>query len=57
MNPMRRSFLRLLGAVGAVTAVPGLALADRIRVLPDRGAPVDPGTSGVTSPELGHADP
>jgi len=55
MNPMRRSFLRLLGAVGAVTAVPGLALADRIRVLPDRGAPVDPGTSGVTSPELGHA--
>ena len=33
MNPMRRSFLRLLGAVGAVTAAPGLALADRILVM------------------------
>jgi hypothetical protein len=52
---MRRSFLRLLGAVGAVTATPGLALADRIRVLPDRGASVEPGTPGVGSPELGHA--
>lgn len=55
MNPMRRSFLRLLGAVGAVTVAPGVALADRIRVLPDRGGSVDPGTPGVTSPELGHA--
>lgn len=55
MNAMRRSFLRLLGAVGAVTVAPGLALADRIRVLPDRGAPVDPGVPGVTCPELAHA--
>jgi hypothetical protein len=55
MHLLRRSFLRLLGAAGAVTAAPGLARADRIRVLPDGVAPVDPGTAGVASPELGRA--
>lgn len=55
MNPLRRSLLRLLGAAGAVTAAPGLALAERIRILPDGSAPVAPGTPGVTSPELSRA--
>jgi hypothetical protein len=55
MNPLRRSFLKLLGAAGAAAVSPGLALADRIRVLPDAGAPVDPGLAGQISPELRRA--
>jgi len=38
MNPFRRSFLRLLATGGAIaSSAPTLALADRIRVLPDGG--------------------
>ena len=55
MNTLRRSFLKLLGAAGAAAVSPGLALADRIRVLPDAGAPVDPGLAGQVSPELRRA--
>jgi hypothetical protein len=55
MNPLRRSFLRLLGAAGAAAVSPGPALADRIRVLPDAGGPADPGLPGQTSGELGRA--
>ncbi|HJV55625.1 MAG TPA: twin-arginine translocation signal domain-containing protein [Methylomirabilota bacterium] len=46
MNTLRRSFLKLLGAAGAAAVSPGPALADRIRVLPDAGAPVDSGLAG-----------
>jgi ARG/rhodanese/phosphatase superfamily protein len=54
MNASRRSFLRLLGAAGAaaVTA-PSLALADRIRVLPDAAGTTSPPLPGQSSPELG----
>ena len=52
MNALRRSFLKLLGAAGAAVVSPGLALADRIRILPDAGGPADPGLSGQISPEL-----
>jgi hypothetical protein len=55
MNPLRRSFLRLLGAAGAAGISPGLAFADRIRVLPDAGGPADPRLPGQTSGELGRA--
>ncbi len=55
MNARRRSFLRFLGAAGAVIAAPGLARADRIRILPDGSPPVAAGTPGVISPELSHA--
>jgi hypothetical protein len=55
MNALRRSFLRLLGAAGAaaVTA-PSLALADRIRILPDAAGATSPTLPGQSSPELGH---
>jgi len=52
MNALRRSFLKLLGAAGAAVVSPGLALADRIRLLPDVGGPADPGLPGQISPEL-----
>ena len=52
MNALRRSFLKLLGAAGAAAVTPGPALADRIRILPDGGGPVDPGLPGQVSPEL-----
>ena len=55
MTPLRRSFLKLLGAAGAAAVSPGLALADRIRVLPDASAPVDPELAGQISPELRRA--
>ena len=53
MNSMRRTFLKLVGAAGA-TAVsyPALALADRIRILPDAGVANPPTLEGQTSPEL-----
>jgi hypothetical protein len=53
MNSMRRTLLKLFGAAGA-TAVsyPALALADRIRILPDAGATNPPTLEGQTSPEL-----
>jgi hypothetical protein len=52
MNALRRSFLKLLGAAGAAAVTPGPALADRIRILPDGGGPVDPGLPGQVSPDL-----
>ena len=52
MNALRRSFLKLLGAAGAVAVTPGPALADRIRILPDAGGPADPGLPGQVSPDL-----
>jgi len=52
MNPLRRSFLKLLGAAGAAAVTPGPALADRIRILPDAGGPADPGLPGQLSPDL-----
>lgn len=52
MNALRRSFLKLLGAAGAAAVTPGSALADRIRILPDGGAPIDPGLPGQVSPDL-----
>jgi ARG/rhodanese/phosphatase superfamily protein len=55
MNPLRRSFLRLLGAAGAAALSPGLARADRIRVLPDAGGLADPGLPGQSSPEVQRA--
>ena len=58
MNPFRRSFLTLLAAGGAIAAsAPTLALADRIRVLPDGGgdgrALLGTGRSGELGRELG----
>src|SRR5512144_837731 len=55
MNPLRRSFLKLLAAAGAAAVSPGPALADRIRILPDTGGSADPGLPGQVSPELGRA--
>ncbi|MGH7386072.1 MAG: ARPP-1 family domain-containing protein [Candidatus Rokuibacteriota bacterium] len=54
MNGRRRSFLRLLGVAGAAAvSAPTLALADRIRILPDAGA--SPLLPRQTSPELARA--
>ena len=54
MNASRRSFLRLLGAAGAAAVtVPSLALADRIRILPDAAGATSPPLPGQSSPELG----
>src|SRR5260370_38243395 len=50
MNPLRRSFLKLLGAAGAAAVTPGPALADRSRILPDAADPADPGRPGPPSP-------
>jgi hypothetical protein len=55
MNALRRSFLKLLSAAGAAAVTPGPALADRIRILPDGGGPVDPGLPGQVSPDLQRA--
>jgi hypothetical protein len=56
MNPLRRSLLKLIGAAGATFSLPALALADRIRVLPDAGgAPAQPALAGQPSPELARA--
>jgi hypothetical protein len=53
MNALRRSFLKLVGA--AAVSAPTVALADRIRVLPDGGAAQAPLLPGQSSPELGRA--
>jgi hypothetical protein len=56
MNALRRSFLRLLATAGAAAvSAPTLARADRIRVLPDRGATTLGPLPGQNSPELGRA--
>ena len=53
MNAFRRSFLKLLG--GAAVSAPTLALADRIRILPDTAGATPPFLPGRSSPELGRA--
>jgi hypothetical protein len=53
MNPLRRSFLKLLGA--ACAAAPTLALADQIRILPDPGSSPALLPAGQPSPELERA--
>jgi hypothetical protein len=53
MNPLRRSFLELLGA--ACVAAPTLALADQIRILPDPGSSHPLLPPGQTSPEMERA--
>jgi len=61
MNALRRSFLKLLATAGAAAvSAPTPVRADRIRVLPDRGAATStpqPGLllPGQSSPELGRA--
>jgi ARG/rhodanese/phosphatase superfamily protein len=57
MNPVRRSFLKLLASAGAVAAsTPTLARADRIRILPDGGTEaIAHLVPGQRSPELGRA--
>jgi hypothetical protein len=56
MNPFRRSFLKLLGAAGAAAlTAPSLALADRVRVLPDAAGATSPPLPGQSSPELARA--
>ena len=53
MNPLRRSFLKLLGA--ACVAAPTRALADQIRILPDPGSSPALVQPGQPSPELERA--
>jgi hypothetical protein len=56
MTPSRRAFLSLLATAGAVAvSAPIAASADRIRVLPDGGAPTPPPEPGPGSPELAHS--
>jgi hypothetical protein len=56
MNPFRRSFLRLLATGGAIaSSTPTLALADRIRVLPDGGGDGRALLGTGRSAELGRA--
>ncbi len=52
MNSIRRSFLKLLGAVGAAAVWPAPALADRIRILPDGESATTPTLGRQLSPEL-----
>ena len=56
MNRSRRSFLSLLATAGAAAvSAPIPARADRIRILPDGGAPAPWPEPGQSSPELGRA--
>ena len=50
MNPLRRSFLKLLG--GAALSVPAEAFAQPIRILPDGDALKPAPVAGRTSPDL-----
>jgi len=50
MNPLRRSFLKLLG--GAALSVPAEAFAEPIRILPDGDALKPAPVAGRTSPDL-----
>lgn len=50
MNPLRRSFLKLLG--GAALSAPARAIAQPIRILPDGDAAKPAPVAGQTSPDL-----
>jgi len=53
MNPLRRSFLKLCGGVGATLSLPVLGRAEQIRILPDGGGPLP--EPGRRSPDLQRA--